>query len=93
MGKGQVPAHAFTGKGIGLKFKETPVAVRFPKHLKAVLDAMGSSPKQDFIRAAVVEKLARESKLPLPEIAIASTPQSAAEPTPKKSRGRKKSES
>ena len=79
MGKGQIPPHAFEGKGIGLKSGETPTAVRFPKLIKETLDAMGSSGKQDFIRAAVMEKLEREALLP----SVAIAPPSL-EPTPEK---------
>jgi len=70
MGKGQIPVHAFTGKGIGLKFGENPVAVRFPADIKAILESMGGPEKQDFVRAAVMEKLERDSLLPIPEVAI-----------------------
>ena len=59
MGKGKVPAHAFKGYGNGLKAGELPISIRFPAAVKAVLDSM-SCDRQNFVRAAVLEKLERE---------------------------------
>lgn len=56
--KGEAPPNGFTGFGIGLKSGETPVSVRFPAHIKAVLDTICD--RQNFVRSAVLEKLERE---------------------------------
>ena len=72
----------FTGK-LGLKNKIPPLSIRFPPDVLETLKSREDT--QDFVRAAVIEKLEREAKLPpsgkVLEDSIAPTP----EPTPKKS--------
>lgn len=48
------------GRGIGLKFGEPPISVKFPELQRRALVAMGKL-KQDFIRAAVTERLGQAS--------------------------------
>ena len=52
------------GKGAGLKYKTPPLSVRFPpdilNYLRSRRDTQGRKDAQDFVRAAVKEKLARE---------------------------------
>lgn len=51
----------FEGEGKGLKNKLQPMPVRFPEEIDAILRAMPK--RQDFIRAAVLEKMQREGLL------------------------------
>jgi len=57
-------AYPFPSDGKGLIFKDQPIGVRFPpaisNYLRSRKDAKGRKDTQDFVRAAVAEKLARD---------------------------------
>ena len=57
-------AYPFPSDGKGLIFKDQPIGVRFPpaisNYLRSRTDAKGKKDTQDFVRAAVAEKLARD---------------------------------
>lgn len=63
-------------KAIGVK-----LPIDIDAYVRSLPDISG------FVRESILEKLERESKLPLPKVAIAPTPLTPpAEPTPKKTR-------
>lgn len=72
-------AYRFTGQGKQLKYKTQPLSVRFPPDILETLKSREDT--QDFVRAAVVEKLEREAGLS-PEIPIATPDPPAKPPRP-----------
>lgn len=68
----------FRGKGVGLTAQTQALSIRFPPD---VLEALRANPaRQDFVRAAVIEKLERDALLPLPEITPAEVGTDTIEP-------------
>jgi len=63
-------AYPFPSAGKGLIFKDHPIGVRFPPAISNYLRARSDT--QDFVRAAVAEKLERENINP--EVAIEPAP-------------------
>ena len=55
--------YRIVGQGKQLKSKQQPLAVRFPPNVLTYLRSREDT--QDFIRAAVLEKIEREGLLPL----------------------------
>jgi len=57
-------AYPFPSDGKGLIFKDQPIGVRFPpaisNYLRQRKNAKGEKDTQDFVRAAVAEKIARD---------------------------------
>jgi len=80
-------AYPFPSDGKGLIFKDQPIGVRFPpaisNYLRSRKDAKGRKDTQDFVRAAVAEKIAREG------IDVEASIEPATEPVATKTRARK----
>jgi len=57
-------AYPFPSEGKGLIWKDQPIGVRFPpaisNYLRQRKDAKGKKDTQNFVRAAVAEKIARD---------------------------------
>lgn len=78
--------YRIVGKGAGLKYKTPPLSVRFPPDILETLKSRTDT--QDFVRAAVVEKLERDAALPCSQKEAIDPAPSSPEPAPKKKRGR-----